>query len=72
MLFLAGIITSLLEETKRIGYITTIALGVMEGIFFLYKGSIYGQSEPVVYDEAMCTIENWKSAVSALTRTPVS
>lgn len=39
---------------------------------YYYKGSIYGQSEPVVYDEAMRTIENWKSAVSALTLTPVS
>lgn len=40
--------------------------------YYYYKGSIYGQSEPVVYDEAMRTIENWKSAVPALTLTPVS
>ena len=35
MLFVAGIITCLLKETKRISYITTIALGVMNGIYFL-------------------------------------
>ena len=38
----------------------------------IYKSSIYGQREPVVYDEAMRTIKNWKSAVSALTLTPIS
>ena len=35
MLFVAGIITSFLGSTKRIGYLTTIALGVMDGIFLL-------------------------------------
>ena len=35
MLFVAGIITCFLKETKRIGYITTAALGVMNGIYFL-------------------------------------
>ena len=35
MLFVAGIITSFLKRTKRIGYITTVALGFMDGIFFI-------------------------------------
>ena len=35
MLFVAGIITSFLKSTKRIGYMTTVALGVMNGIYFL-------------------------------------
>ena len=35
MLFVAGIITSLLKETKRISYITTVALGGMNGAYFL-------------------------------------
>ena len=35
MLFVAGIITCFLKETKRIGYITTAALGVVNGIYFL-------------------------------------
>ena len=36
MLFVSGIITSLLRGTKRIGNITTIVLGVADGVFFLY------------------------------------
>ena len=35
MLFVAGIITCFLKKTKRIGYMTTVALGVMNGICFL-------------------------------------
>ena len=35
MLFVSAIITHLLKETKRIGYITTTALGVVNGIYFL-------------------------------------
>ena len=35
MLFVAGIITCFLKATKRIGYITMAALGVMNGIYFL-------------------------------------
>ena len=35
MLFVAGIITCLLKETKRLSYITTVALGVTNGIYFL-------------------------------------
>ena len=35
MLFVAGIITCFLKETKGIGYITTTALGVADGIFFV-------------------------------------
>ena len=35
MLFVAGIITGLLKKTKRIGYITTVALGIMDGIYFI-------------------------------------
>ena len=35
MLFVAGIITCLLNTTKRIGYIATASLGVMAGIYFL-------------------------------------
>lgn len=35
MLFVAGIITCLLKETKRIGYITTLVLGSINGIYFL-------------------------------------
>ena len=35
MLFVAGIITCLLKETKRISYITTVALGVINGIYLI-------------------------------------
>ena len=35
MLFVAGIITCFLKETKGIGYITTASLGVLCGIYFL-------------------------------------
>ena len=35
MLFVVGIITGFLKGTKRIGYMTTIALGVANGIYFL-------------------------------------
>ncbi len=35
MLFASGIITYFLKETKRIGYIVTIALGVSIGIYFV-------------------------------------
>ena len=35
MLFVAGIITCLLNTTKRIGYITTASLGIMDGIYFI-------------------------------------
>ena len=35
MLFISAIITSLLKETKRIGYITTISLGILDGMYFL-------------------------------------
>ena len=35
MLFVAGIITGFLKRTKRIGYITTVSLGVMNGIYFI-------------------------------------
>ena len=35
MLFIAGIITIFLQETKKAGYRTTIALGIADGIFFL-------------------------------------
>ena len=35
MLFVAGIITSFLKRTKRISYITTVSLGVMNGIYFI-------------------------------------
>ena len=35
MLFVSGIITCFLKGTKRIGYITTISLGVMNGIYFI-------------------------------------
>jgi signal transduction histidine kinase len=35
MLFVSGIITGFLKRTKRIGYMTTVALGVMSGICFL-------------------------------------
>ncbi|MBQ1207179.1 MAG: histidine kinase [Lachnospiraceae bacterium] len=35
MLFTSGIITGLLKGTKRIAYITTFALGIMDAIYFL-------------------------------------
>ena len=35
MLLIAGIITGLLKETMRIGSVVTIALGIMDGVFFL-------------------------------------
>ena len=35
MLFVAGIITCFLKETKSIGFLTTVALGVLNGIYFL-------------------------------------
>ena len=35
MLFIAGIITFFLKETKRVGNITTAVLGMVDGIFFL-------------------------------------
>ena len=35
MLFMSGIIHCLLKKTKRISYITTVALGVMNGMYFL-------------------------------------
>ena len=35
MLFVAGIITFLLKETKRISYIATVALGIMDGVYFV-------------------------------------
>ena len=35
MLFVAGIITSSMKRTKRISYITTVSLGVMNGIYFI-------------------------------------
>ena len=35
MLFVAGIITVFLKRTKRIGYMTTVALGVMDSIYFV-------------------------------------
>ena len=35
MLFVSGIITYLLKRTKRVAYIATIALGVMDGIYFI-------------------------------------
>ena len=35
MLFVAGIITCLLNTTKGIGYITTASLGIMDGIYFI-------------------------------------
>ena len=35
MLFVSGIITYFLKDTKRIGYIMTVALGVMNGIYFI-------------------------------------
>ena len=35
MLFVSGIITCFLKRTKRIGYVTTIALGVLSGIYFV-------------------------------------
>ena len=35
MLFASGIITCFLKETKRIGYIATVVLGVSSGIYFI-------------------------------------
>ena len=35
MLFVAGIITCFLHKTRRIGCITTVALGILDGIYFL-------------------------------------
>ena len=35
MLFVASIITCFLKKSKRIGYITTVVLGIMDGIYFL-------------------------------------
>lgn len=35
MLFVAGIITSFLQKTKKVGYITTAVLGVADGVCFL-------------------------------------
>ena len=35
MLFISGIITGVLKETKKIGYVAIIALGVADGAFFL-------------------------------------
>ena len=35
MLFVSGIITCFLKRTKNIGYITTVVLGVMNGIYFI-------------------------------------
>ena len=35
MLFISGIIIGFLKRTKRIGYVTTVALGVANGIYFL-------------------------------------
>ena len=35
MLFVVGIVTGFLMKTKKIGYITTAALGVMDGIYFV-------------------------------------
>ena len=35
MFFVSGIITYFLQETKKVGTITTVALGIMDGIFFV-------------------------------------
>ena len=35
MLFIAAILTGFLKGTKKIGYVTTTALGIADGIFFL-------------------------------------
>ena len=35
MLFVAEIITGFLKNTKKVGYFTTVALGVLNGIYFL-------------------------------------
>ena len=35
MLFVAGIITCFLKETKKIGYTATVTMGIMNGIYFL-------------------------------------
>ena len=35
MLFVSGVITYSIRETKRIGYITTIVLGIANGMFFI-------------------------------------
>ena len=35
MLFISAIITHLLKETKRIGYLITTSLGVIDGVYFL-------------------------------------
>ena len=35
MLFVSGLITGYLKETKRIAYITTLILGIVSGMFFL-------------------------------------
>ena len=35
MLFVVGIITCLLKETKRIGHVTAVVLGMMNGIYFM-------------------------------------
>ena len=35
MLFISAIITHLLKHTKRIGYITTTTLGIINGVYFL-------------------------------------
>ena len=35
MLFVSGIITCFLKGTKRIGYITTVSLGAMNGMYFI-------------------------------------
>ena len=60
MLFIAGIITHLLKKTKRVGHITTVSLGVVNGICFtlpmLTKVNFYDTWLPWVFAQTVANI----------------
>ena len=73
MLFTSGIITCLLNKTKRISYITTISLGVVNGVYFLLpvltQMHFYDTWLPWVITQSaangillLCLIKEFKSA----------
>ena len=73
MLFISAIITHLLKETKRIGYLITTCLGVIDGVYFLLpvlaKGLFYDTWLPWVITQSManfvllfCLIKEHKTA----------
>ena len=40
--------------------------------YYYYKGSVYGDSEPMVYDEAAATIEVWERAITMPSLTAIN